>query len=155
MNDLKSVTEQIKTICFGLLTLREHSRQELLLKLTAKGYPAELVQVVINELALHDWQSDQRYAENYARQRQQKGFGKLRVRYELRQRGIEAVNLESFTEDQEDEFSLLQRIYLKKYPADTVISGGERAKRFRFLLQRGFSAEMINDLFKHLQLKYI
>lgn len=120
-----------------------------------KGFAAELVQPVLNELALKDWQSDQRYASCHVRQRLQKGYGGLRIAQELRQRGVIGFDLDSVVaEVGEDWMDLLQQTYLKKYPPESTVSRLEWAKRSRFLLQRGFSAEMVNRLFKHLQLKF-
>lgn len=155
LDDLKAVDTHIKEICIRLLACREHSQQELLQKLALKGFGADLVQPVLNELALKDWQSDRRYALSYARQRIDKGYGALRVRYELRQRGIAEVDLEDVIEEVADGWlALLERTYLNKYGHDALISRNEWAKRSRFLLQRGFSGAKINALFKHLQLKF-
>lgn len=155
MDDVKSVAGQIKDICLRLLTYREHSQQELLQKLALKGYAGKLVQPVLDELAANDWQSDRRYALSYARQRINKGYGALRVAYELRQRGIAELDLEDVTfEVAEGWLDLLERTYLNKYVHEPIISRHEWAKRSRFLLQRGFSAAMITALFKQLQLKF-
>ncbi|NOT86136.1 MAG: regulatory protein RecX [Methylococcaceae bacterium] len=138
-----------------MLSYREHSQQELLQKLALKGFSAELIQPVLDALALKDWQSDQRYAECYARQRLQKGYGALRVAYELRQRGIVGLDLDAIVlEVAYDWQTLLEQTYLKKYVHEPFMSRSEWAKRSRFLLQRGFSADKINALFKHLQIKF-
>ncbi|MEQ1637689.1 MAG: regulatory protein RecX [Methylococcales bacterium] len=155
MDDVKTVTVQIKEICLRLLTYREHSQQELLQKLALKGFTAHLVQPILDELVLSDWQSDTRYAVSYARQRISKGYGALRVAYELRQRGVAAFDLEDVILEVADGWlDLLERTYLNKYIHEPIISRHEWAKRSRFLLQRGFSAAMISALFKRLQLKF-
>jgi regulatory protein len=155
LDEIKSVAGQITEICLRLLSYREHSRQELLQKLTLKGFAVNLVQPVLDELALKDWQSDQRYANSYAKQRLQKGYGALRIIHELRQRGIAEVDLDSAVMDvTADWMALLEQTYLKKYTFEPCVSRHEWAKRSRFLLQRGFSAEMIGRLFKHLHLKF-
>lgn len=155
MDGGQAVTGQITEICVRLLSYREHSQQELLQKLAQKGFRAELVQPVLDALALKDWQSDQRYANSYARQRLQKGYGALRVLHELRQRGVTGVDLDSIVlEVAEDWLALIEQTYLNKYTHEPLITRPEWAKRSRFLLQRGFSVGLINRLFKHLQLKF-
>lgn len=155
LDEQQSVAGQIKEICVRLLSHREHSRQELLHKLALKGFAAHLGQPILDELALKGWQSDQRYAECYARQRLQKGYGELRVAYELRQRGVNGLDLDAIVlEVAGDWMVLLEQTYLKKYDHEPFMSRAEWAKRSRFLLQRGFSADKINLLFKHLQIKF-
>lgn len=102
---------------------------------------------VIDELILQGWQNDQRYAENYARHRIQKGYGPIRIAYELRQNGIDAVNLEDIVQKAAGSWmDLLEQMYFKKYKHDTPMDRNEWAKRSRFLVHRGFSIEMISAL---------
>lgn len=156
MGEELAVSAQINEICVRLLSYREHSQRELLQKLAQKGFDAILVQPVLDALAEKDWQSDLRYANSYARQRLQKGYGALRVLHELRLRGIAEIDLDSIVlEVAEGWLDLIAQTYLNKYPhGETLITRSEWAKRSRFLLQRGFSADMLNRLFKHLQLKF-
>ncbi len=146
--------KQIKDVCLRLLAYREHSQKELLNKLALIGFDAELARPVILELAADGWQSDLRYAESYARFRILKGYGPLRVTYELKQNGIAAFSLDDIVQrESADWLELLQKVYSKKYNQDVVLKRNEWAKRNRFLLQRGFSGEMINQLFNDLAIK--
>jgi regulatory protein len=132
---------------------REHSRKELLNKLSLKGYGKDAILAVLDELAQKGWQNDQRYAESYARNRIQKGYGPVRVEYELRQNGIEAVNLNEIVRQAAGSWmEVLEQVYRKKFKQDSVIDRQEWAKRSRFLLQRGFSGEMISALLDHLNI---
>lgn len=155
MDLVASIDGKVEEICLRLLTYREHSQQELLQKLALKGFAATVVQPVLDELALKDWQNDHRYAALYATQRLQKGYGALRISYELRQRGITDFDVNSIVLDVATSWlDVLEDTYHKKYTPAPFISRSEWAKRSRFLLQRGFSAAMINTLFKRLQLKF-
>lgn len=145
---------QIKESCLRLLACREHSRKELLNKLLVKGFGKDEILPVIEELALQGWQSDSRYAESYARHRIQKGYGPIAVAYELRQNGVDAVNLEEIVQKTAGSWmDLLEQVYTKKYGLGPLLDRNERAKRSRFLMQRGFSCAMINALFDHLNIK--
>ncbi|NOS75944.1 MAG: regulatory protein RecX [Methyloglobulus sp.] len=142
-------SKKIKTACLRLLTRRDHSRKEIQDKLAVKGYGRSQVSAVIDELAQESWQDDIRYAESYARVRSQKGFGPVRIAYELRQQGIGQGAVDKIVQaTTEDWMNVLERVYTKKYPESVAIDGSERARRIRFLLQRGFSSAMINILFK-------
>ena len=142
-------SKKIKTACLRLLTRRDHSRKEIQDKLAVKGYDRSQVSTVVDELAQQSWQDDTRYAESYARMRSHKGFGPVRIAYELRQQGISQDTVDKVVQaTTEDWMAVLERVYTKKYPGSVAIDGSERARRIRFLLQRGFSSTMITTLFK-------
>ncbi|MFZ2168029.1 MAG: regulatory protein RecX [Methylococcaceae bacterium] len=150
------VSTEIKEICLRLLARREHSQTELLNKLLIRGFNKDDILAVIEELALKGWQSDLRYAESYARHRIEKGYGPISIIYELRQNGIETVNLEDLVQKTAGGWmELLEQVYTKKYKHDTFLDRNEWAKRSRFLLHRGFSGAMVSALFEQLNIKFI
>lgn len=147
--------KEIKHSCLQLLARREHSRKELLLKLQAKGFSRQNSEQVVAECVENGWQDDLRYAESYARQRLEKGYGSVRITYELFHKGVTDFDLQALVKDEYGScFSILEKLYRKKYNDETVISRKEWAKRTRFLLQRGFSAGLISQLFDHLKIKF-
>jgi len=149
IDDTHQISKQIKKDCLRLLTRRDHSRKEIQRKLADKGYQPDQVVSVIDELAGQSWQDDARYAESYARVRSQKGFGPVRIAYELQQQGIAQAKVESVLRATTDDWmNLLEQVYDKKYSDSTAIDSSEQAKRSRFLLQRGYSSAMIQDFFK-------
>jgi regulatory protein len=150
------VAKEIQEICLRLLARREHSQQELLNKLALRGFDRDDAQPVIDELAEQGWQDDLRYAENYARFRIQKGYGPIRVGYELKQNGIAVFDLEGIVQEEAGSWmALLEQVYSKKYTDDTVLERNEWAKRSRFLLHRGFSCAMISALFEQLNIRFL
>lgn len=153
---MEETAKQIEDVCLRLLTQREHSQKELLEKLALRGFIKEDAQLVIDNLADKGWQSDIRYAESYARSRIMKGYGPVRVAYELKQNGVEINSLDQIVRTVAGSWiSLIELVYDKKYQQDRLLSRSEWAKRSRFLLQRGFSFEMINALFDQLQIKFL
>jgi len=145
--------QQIEAICLRLLARREHSRRELLDKLALRGFNRDEVEPVIAEMAEQNWQNDQRYAECYVRQRIQSGYGPMRLRYELQQRGINDADLDAQAEEQGGWQNLLLDVYLGKYGDEKSLPQNEWLKRSRFLQQRGFSGEMIKRLFAELKIR--
>jgi regulatory protein len=149
VKEAHQISKQIKKECLRLLTRRDHSRKEIQGKLTIKGYEPDQVAVVVDELAQQSWQDDTRYAQSYARIRSQKGFGPVRIAYELQQQGIEPAKVDSVLRATTDDWmNLLVQAYDKKYSYSAIMDGCEQAKRSRFLLQRGYSSHMIQDFFK-------
>lgn len=139
----------IKKECLRLLTRREHSRKEIEQKLAAKGFAQTMIISVLDELTVKSWQDDARYAESYARMRRNKGFGPLRIAYELQQKGVPPDEIAGQTHsDSQNWLAQLEQVCRKKYPNPDALSRDERIKCQRFLLQRGFPSAMINAFFK-------
>ncbi|MGZ0080601.1 regulatory protein RecX [Methylomonas sp. YC3] len=145
--------QQIEAICLRLLARREHSRRELLDKLALRGFDRDEVEPVIDQIAEQNWQNDARYAECYVRQRIQNGYGPMRIRYELQQRGINDADLDAQAEEQGGWQNVLLDVYSRKYDDEKSLTQNEWLKRSRFLQQRGFSGEMIKRLFAELKIK--
>jgi len=145
--------QQIEAICLRLLARLEHSRRELLDKLALRGFDRDEVEPVIDQIAEQNWQNDARYAEAYVRQRIQNGYGPMRIRYELQQRGINDADLDAQAEEQGGWQNVLLDVYSRKYDDEKSLTQNEWLKRSRFLQQRGFSGEMIKRLFAELKIK--
>ncbi len=157
MNEEK-VAEQnaVKKICIKNLTRREYSQQELLFKLSQQGFDQTISQAVIDELAEQGWQSDMRFAESYTRYRIKKGYGPVKIAYELQQRGVEKFDLDPVMFELADSwFDLLEQVYQGKYSEEKELLNKDWLKRSRFLQQRGFSGEMIKALFQQLEIKLL
>lgn len=127
-----------------LLARREHSRQELEQKLTARGFAIDLIEAVVEELAAENLQSDDRFTEAYVNERTGKGFGPLRIRQALRQRGIDDHLIDQYLNPNDPEWThLAAEVQNRRFGA---IEPGDRrsyARAARFLQQRGFSGEQI------------
>jgi len=127
-----------------LLARREHSRDELAQKLTARGFGVDLVEAVIDELAAENLQSDDRYTEAYINERSGKGYGPLHMRQVLRSRGLDDHLIEQYLDPNDPEWTrLAAEVKSRRFG---VIESGDRrtyAKAVRFLQQRGFSGEQI------------
>lgn len=144
---------QIEAVCLRLLARREHSRRELLDKLALRGFNRQEAEPVIDQMAEQNWQNDSRYAEAYIRQRIDKGYGPIRIAYELQQRGISEADLDEQADDHGGWLQLALAAYQGKYDDETALSTNEWAKRSRFLQQRGFGGETVKRVFAELKIK--
>ena len=144
--------ENIKTVrnvALNLLARREHSQYELQQKLSQRSHSSDVVEIVIERLQQEDLLSDTRYSESYARVRANKGYGPLRIRQELRERGVAKETVAEVLDDiTENWLEILQRAHDKKFNSAQLGDATERAKRIRFLQQRGFELDLINQFFK-------
>ncbi|HID44745.1 MAG TPA: regulatory protein RecX [Chromatiaceae bacterium] len=128
-----------------LLSLREHSRFELERKLLRRHEQA-MVQQVLQNLAQQGLQSDERFAEQYVYSRRNKGYGPLRIRAELREKGVAEDLISIWLDDPEqDWYALMLATAEKKFGGQPPADRKEMAKRGRFLSSRGFPSWMIND----------
>jgi regulatory protein len=151
----KELQTEIKASCMRLLSRREHSQSELLDKLKAKGFDIADIKVVIAQLISEGWQSDQRFVNAFVRQRIQKGYGPIRIDFELKRRGLSCSCLELVFDDLPEWETLIENVYDKKFSiSERRLSRAEWAKQMRFLQHRGFSGEMIRSLFDRLGLKF-
>ena len=133
----------------GLLSRREHSQIELRRKLMSKGYAAEDVAIVLEDLASRGLQSDARYTEAYVRSRMLAGFGPRRIAMELAQRGIvDDLMAQYVPPDRDYWWPVMLAAWRKKF-AKPAQGAKDYAKQIRFLLQRGFASDDIHILLKN------
>ncbi len=137
----------LRSRAIAALSRRDHSRQELFRKLSAIAESPEQLNAVLDTLEKEGLLSDQRYAESVARVRGTR-FGSARVRLELEQKGVAPHLIQATTDGLRDsEADRLREIWTKKFgtpPADFT----EAARQSRFLLQRGFSIDLIRRLMR-------
>jgi regulatory protein len=134
-------------VAIQLLARREYSRAELACKLQQKSFQPDEITVCLDTLAEQNLQSDERFAESFIRSRIFRGQGVIRIKGELRQRGVDQETLRTAlasVEEREavDWFELACDTLRRRFstPGDTP---KERAKRERFLATRGFDFEQI------------
>ncbi|TVQ27429.1 MAG: regulatory protein RecX [Wenzhouxiangella sp.] len=137
----------VRDAALRLLARREHSHAELTRKLVQKGWPADLVDIEVDALAAAGLQSDQRYAESFARSRAGKAYGPVRIRAELGERGIDRSLIEhALRELETDWFTLAADWYERRYGPDPVTDFKEKSRRQQALARRGFDHAVIREL---------
>ena len=148
MADSEVTAVDVRRAAMDLLARREHSRQELQRKLARRfAVDAEVIFSVINQLTQEGLQSDQRLAEALLRYRSNRGQGPLKIKAEMREKCIESDLIEQiFDEANIDWFDLALRVLEKRYGDGFAVDASERAKRTRFLQQRGFSFDHIQTV---------
>ncbi len=124
------------------LSMREHSRLELGRKLARHAQEGDDVEALLDDLEAAKFLSQERFAESLVHRRAAR-FGNQRILTELQSHRIDDESLSGIREQLAgDEAARARAILERKYtqpPADAA----ERAKRMRFLQQRGFSHEAI------------
>ena len=144
-------TKDIRRAAMDLLARREHGFFELERKLSVR-FPREMVVAVLTRLQQERLQSDERFVESYVYSRRQRGYGPVRIRAELLQKGLESELITQHLQCyQEDWTALVRKIKEQKFGTGQPASARERARQIRFLTGRGFSLEQIYSLFSALR----
>lgn len=131
------------------LDYRDHSEKEIRAKLLRK-HDADYVDEAVEKLIELDLVNDERYAENYAHELfEHKKFGKMRIKSELRAKGISAdiANAaveELFDEEEPDNIQRIVDIIGKRYYNRMNDEVG-RKKVFSALQRMGYSFSDIRE----------
>ncbi len=136
-------TRTIRVAAMDYLSRREHATQELFHKLLAKEeYEADDISQALARLADQGLLSDERFTKAFINQRFNRGSGPLKIRAELRQKGISDSMIETYLHERDvvwQESALAVRI--RKYGDQTPSDINEKARQSRFLQSRGFTSE--------------
>ncbi len=127
-----------------LLSMREHSKHEIITKLSVKCENLDTVYAVVDFLIENKYLSDERFTESYIRFRRNRGFGPNKIRIELKDKGIQNNMIDDHLDVKSSTwFDNAENQYKKKYGDDRVKDYNTWAKRARFMQSRGFSMEHI------------
>jgi regulatory protein len=127
-----------------LLAGREHSRAELARKLAARGFEPGDVARALDRLAESGALSDARAAERYVAERAAKGFGPLRIRAELLEKGVPESLFGPYLGPMDAAWpELLAAAHDRRFGSEPPADRADYARRGRFLEQRGFPAGLI------------
>lgn len=152
----------LKMRAITLLAQREHSRSELRRKLLriaraqrdAAGVEeaeAAEVETEVDELLVwlqaQGYLSEERFVESRIHARAQR-YGHLRIQQELAQHGL-SLSADSQARLKDSEFERAQAIWQRKFGSPAEDANG-RAKQTRFLLARGFSADVVRRVLRQI-----
>ena len=141
--------EKIKHYC----GYQERNHREVREKLYSMGLYAEQVEEIIGTLIGDNFLNEERYALAFAGGRfRMKGWGKVKIRYEMKQQGIsdycitkalQSIDDEAYTAMLEKHFELKAQT-LKSEKNNFI----KKTKIRNYLLQKGYESELINNCLK-------
>ena len=137
-----AMKSSLKGRALRLLSQREHSRKELEQKLKPhEETPGELAEA-LDFLAAKDFINQKRVVESVVNRRSSK-LGAARVRQELMAKGLPADDIAEAVEAMRGtELERALVVWRKKFGAPPA-DASERGKQVRFLVSRGFAAEVV------------
>lgn len=129
---------EMRAFAYLLLGRREYSVLELGNRMRRKWPHADGIEALVNQLEEENLVCDQRFAESFLRSRIQKHQGPLKIRADLRGRGVPDSIIADALESQSGSWQALATAWLSRQHPD-VIGFKDKPKYYRRLLNRGFS----------------
>ncbi len=139
----RKAAHQAYVAAIRLLARRDHSTFELTRKLQQREHGSEAIEEALADLVSANYLNDERYAELYAEQRMNHGYGPLSIRSKLAERGIDSHlvqrALRQLTVDWSEQ---AESVVAKRFtPHEIADTGQQSTSRIaRFLQRRGFSS---------------
>jgi len=135
----------LKGRALRLLSQREHSRVELERKLAEHEEEPGTLARALDELEAKGFISEERVVESVVHRRASK-LGAARVQQELAAKGLSAESMSLALEQlRVTEFERARDVWSRKF-GESATDPKERAKQMRFLLSRGFAAEVVQKV---------
>jgi regulatory protein len=148
MTDLDT-TRELRQAALALLARREHSTFELARKLRTRGFSQSDLDPVLSSLQANGLLSDERFVEMFVRSRISRGQGPLKIRAELRERGIADGLIEAYLDDSAESWGTrAEEARAKRFGKEKPNDQREWGRQARFLGQRGFEGEVIRRLLR-------
>lgn len=141
--DLKD-REQARDYALKLIEYRERSMREVEIRMRRRGYDEKLIKEILENLKHCGLINNKRFAREWTRSRIKRGYGKRKIIFELREKGVEEEIIKEIMKEiyaKVDERQIAKEAIKRK-----KIYIGEKAKVYRFLVGRGFAFEVINEI---------
>lgn len=135
----------LKGRALRLLSQREHSRAELERKLAAHEEEPGTLARALDELEARGFISEERVVESVIHRRAAK-LGTARVQQELAAKGLSQESMvEALEALRVTELARASEVWARKF-GEQATDPKERARQMRFLLSRGFAAEVVRKV---------
>lgn len=132
----------------NLLARRDYSYAELQAKMRAKQVNDNEIEEILSNCQQRGWQNDLRCATHLVEQSYRKGYGPLKIKQLLQQKGLDDFYSNLVEMGEYDWEDLAQQVWHKKFKHSTnQWDIKEKQKAYRFMLSRGFLTEHIHDYF--------
>lgn len=138
-----------------MLSRRDYGKAELFARMKRRMYEKNegiidepLIELVLERLSEQHFLDDDRVAGLLIQGYLRKGYGPLRIKQEMRQKGFtETVVEKHFATLDVDWFEKAALVRSKKFGDDLPHDFKEKSKQIRYLQYRGFFGDMIYELF--------
>ncbi|WP_336291648.1 regulatory protein RecX [Aeromonas dhakensis] len=134
------------------LARRESAESELARRLRQQGYQEEVIEAVLDYCRGYNWVNDERYGAMAVRAGAAKGHGPLKIRFDLRRKGLDDGQIDAAFEQPElDWFELALELLERRTNLADLTDFKLRMKWLKYLLGRGFSQDQARYAISALQ----
>ncbi|HDX8616233.1 regulatory protein RecX [Aeromonas dhakensis] len=134
------------------LARRESAESELTRRLRQQGYQEEVIEAVVDYCRGYNWVNDERYGAMAVRAGAAKGHGPLKIRFDLRRKGLDDGQIDAAFEQPElDWFELAFELLERRANIADLADFKLRMKWLKYLLGRGFSQDQARYAISALQ----
>ncbi len=152
MREKPPKVDKIETLALRLLSIRDHSRAEIIGKLKLRGYSEREIEPSIARLQAEGLISDARYAERLARRwAETKYCGNQQIQQKLALKGISEDLAQKAISRAEETLATpqrIQRLLQRKLKGrkEKMLPPGEKQKLAQGLLRKGFLWDDIGEM---------
>lgn len=136
------VLAKAKEKASDFISYKQRTEKEVRDKLADEEYTEDVIEEVVSVLIKYKYIDDEKYAENYIKTKS--NYGSLRLKYELKQKGVSAEIISQATQglDQEE---IIVGLFQKKLKGDLPEDYKEKRKAFEYVIRRGFEYDAVQD----------
>lgn len=142
-----------RAVAFRYLSYRERTTAEIRRRLSRDDYPPNVIKDVIHSLEQSGYLDDRAFAVKYAEGRfKSKGYGPMRIRSDLRRKGVKRGAVERAVEkvysEQDDVLERAREMGKKRWNrlANEPDELKRKKKVYDYLARRGFSFDMVRRI---------
>ena len=131
-----------KAFAMRSLARRESAKSELANRLRKQDFNDEVISAVLDYCRGYNWVDDERYGAMAVRAGATKGQGPIKIRFDLRRKGLSDAQIEAAFEQPElDWFELAFALLQRRARASDLGDFKLRMKWIKYLLGRGFNQD--------------
>ena len=130
-----------------ILSRREHSTKELVIKLEKKFTSNTDILLTVSKLKKNNLLNDFRFTESYVAARKRKGFGPKKIEFELISKGIKDSDISYVLSEETGWCELAKKAFNKKFKNGPSNEINQKLKQKNFLKNRGFTFQEIESVF--------
>ncbi|MDC3102430.1 recombination regulator RecX [Gammaproteobacteria bacterium] len=132
-----------------ILSRREHSTKELIIKLEKKFTSNTDILLTVSKLKKNNLLNDIRFTESYVAARKRKGFGPKKIEFELISKGIKDSDISYVLSEETGWCELAKKAFNKKFKNGPSNEINQLLKQKNFLKNRGFTFQEIESVFSN------
>lgn len=143
--NLESNLSKAKEKAFDIVTRKAVTEKELQNKLADKGYDKTVCDIVIDTMKEYNYINDFDYCERFLEYAVSRGWGRSKMAFELRRRGVEeAIAQEVLSSFEDNPAERILDIIDTKFAEVDFADFRQKQKVVRFFASRGFDFDSIN-----------